>query len=239
MKQKLLIFLATALAVSHIQLAWAQYPDPFLNDDQRPNGLKWIPAPPVATSGAFYNDYYYHQWGKEQRSQVGEKALWDEGVELYEAFSEVFGLTLNRTNTPEIVLLAEKCVRDVHLANKKVKNYYQRRRPFATFNEPSLKPWEDEEEAKTFSYPSGHSSRGWMFAMVLTTVAPELTEVLMARAREYAEHRIVCGHHWKSDIDAALMLSAGIFARLVATEDYQQQLQKAREEYSRLTQKKE
>lgn len=41
--------------------AWAQYPSPYLTDDTRPNGTKWIPEPPSATSGAFANDYYYCQ----------------------------------------------------------------------------------------------------------------------------------------------------------------------------------
>jgi hypothetical protein len=73
-----------------------------------------------------------------------------------------------------------------------------------------------------------------MYALTLATVAPDCTESLMERARIYAIHRVVCGHHWKSDIDASLMLTAGIFANVVATDAYQAQLKKAREEYQRI-----
>ena len=57
----------------------------------------------------------------------------------------------------------------------------------------------------------------------------------MNRAREYALSRIICGRHWKSDIDASLMLTAGLFANVVVTEAYQAQLAKARAEYASIT----
>lgn len=219
--------------------AWAQYPDPYLTDETRPDGTKWLPPHPSTTGGEFANDFYYYQWGKAQRdSATVAQAVWDEGAELYQVFSEVLGFPLSHETTPEIVLLAEAAVTDAHAANKKVKDYYQRRRPFATFNEPSLKPEEDPEEALTFSYPSGHSSRGWMFALTLCTVAPERTEIIMARAYKYALNRVICGHHWKSDIDASLMLTAGVFANIVVTDSYQKQLAKARKEYNRITKAK-
>ena len=67
---------------------------------------------------------------------------------------------------PEIVLLCERATTDASNANRKVKNKYQRIRPFATFKDPSLTPWSDPEEETTFSYPSGHTARGFMYAMV-------------------------------------------------------------------------
>ena len=59
-----------------------------------------------------------------------------------------------------------------------------------------------------------------MYAMVLSVLDPTLTDKLMERAEEYATHRIVCGHHWKSDIDAALLLIAGIFPMVVASDEF-------------------
>ncbi len=224
-----------AMSLLFVATAWAQFPDPYLTDDTRPDGTKWIPEPPTMTGGEFGNDFYYYQWGKTQRE--GDKAaaaIFDEGAELYQAFSEAFGVPLTYDGTPEILLLAEAATSDAHAANKRVKNFYQRKRPFATFNEESILPAKDEATGREYSYPSGHSSRGWMFALVLSTVAPERTEILMARARDYALNRVVCGHHWKSDIDASLMLTAGVFANVVVTEAYQKQLAKARAEYARV-----
>lgn len=238
-KRKLTILKAMTLIAVMAMVAtttWAQNKNPsgFMTDETRPNGLYWLPAPPELTGPDFTYDFYYYQWGRTLRETSGELALHDESAPLDEVFGKVIGLVLDKTTTPEIMLLAEKAVSDVHAANFKVKNHYQRTRPFAQFKEPSLKPEEDEEEAGTFSYPSGHSSRGWMYALVLASVAPEYAEKLFARAALYAENRVICGHHWKTDTDASLMLCAGIFASIVSTDAFQEQLKKAQAEYQKL-----
>lgn len=235
---KKIFFLMAAILVGSMTDVSAQEVNtaPFLTDSLRPNGIDYIAEPPAMTSGAFYDDFYYYQWGKEQRqdADIAEKALSDEGALLRDAFSEAFGLQMTYETTPEILKLVETAINDAYLANKKVKDYYQRKRPFAQFNEPSLKPEEDETEALTFSYPSGHTSRGWMVALVLSTIAPERTAQLMVRAQEYALNRVICGHHWKSDTEASLVLIAGVFSNVVVCDGYQAQLKKAREEYKAL-----
>ena len=216
-----------------LQVAWAQFPGPFLTDETRPDGSKWLPNPPSFTGGDFANDFYFYQWGKTQREgETGEMAVWDERTPLYEVFSEAMGINMSYANTPEIIFLAESATSDAYASNKAVKKVYKRRRPFATFNEPSLIPEEDEEEAQSFCYPSSHSTNGWMFALTLITIAPERTEAIMNRARQYAMNRVICGHHWKSDIDASLMLTAGIFANVVVSDAFQAQLVKAKAEYA-------
>ena len=236
MKKYLLTAVAAILAISSV---WGQkYPDGYLTDETRPTQYDFVGEPPLLTSGAFGNDFYYYQWGREQRDylDVSEIALWDEAAELYEVFGvdSIVGCNLTRETAPEIILLCERAVTDASKANTTVKEKYQRTRPFATFKEASLKPESDDEEAKTLSYPSGHSSRGYMFALALCTVAPQYTTNIMQRAQDYALHRVICGHHWKSDIDASLLLAATMFAYVVCTDDYQAQLKKAREEYKNL-----
>ncbi len=231
--------LLTAVALCGFSAApsWAQkYAEPFLSDETRPNGLLWLSEPPDLTSGEFTYDFYYYQLGRKLREVegVGEQALSDESAPLSDVFSEALDIELSYEATPEIMNLVERATTDVHRANIVVKNHYKRVRPFAQFKEPSLKPETDEEEAATYSFPSGHSSRGWMYALVLASVVPECAEELFERAHDYADNRIVCGHHWKSDTDASLMLAAGIFATVVSTDEYRAQLVKAREEYERL-----
>ena len=77
------------------------------------------------------------------------------------------------------------------------------------------------------------------FALALCTVVPEHTSEIMLRAQYYALNRVVCGHHWKSDIDASLLLASAMFANIVCTDEYQQQLVKAREEYKRVKEEQE
>lgn len=74
----------------------------------------------------------------------------------------------------------------------------------------SITPDKDEELAREWGYPSGHSARGWMFAYVLSQIAPDRANDLALRAYAYAMNRVVFGHHLKSDIDAGQMLAAVI-----------------------------
>lgn len=233
---KKILMMAAAAMMAAIN-GWAQqYTEPYLTDETRPNGLLWLPEPPSLTSAEFTYDFYYYQQGRVLREQdaLSELALSDESAPLSDVFSEALDINLSYETTPEILQLVERATNDAHKANSVVKNHYKRVRPFAQFKEASLKPETDEEEASTYSYPSGHSSRGWMFALVLASVAPECAEQLFDRALNYANNRVVCGHHWKSDTDASLMLAAGIFATVVSTDEYRAQLVKAREEYLRL-----
>ena len=236
MKKALLTVVAAVMATSCV---WGQSrPDGYLTAETRPDQYDFIHEPPALTNGSFAYDFYYYQWGREQRDDeaLSAQALFDESAEIFEVFSQsnVLGIELTRETTPEIILLCERATTDVTTANTVVKNKYQRVRPFATFNEPSLKPWTDEEEAKTLSYPSGHSSRGYIFGLALCTVAPQHTTEIMNRAQAYALNRVICGHHWKSDTDASLLLAATISANIACTDAYQAQLKKAREEYSKI-----
>jgi acid phosphatase (class A) len=211
-----------------------QYKETFLTDDNRPQALEWLPDPPELTAAEFVYDFYFYQWGRSQRVEgISEQALSDESADLKDVFAAILGIKLSYETTPEILKLAECATNDAHLANKVVKDHYKRVRPFAQFKEPSLKPWTDPEEAETYSFPSGHSSRGWMYALTLASIAPEKATELFMRARDYAINRIICGHHWKTDIDASMMLAAGIFATVVSTKEYQEQMAKARAEYLR------
>jgi len=231
------IFL-TAVAVIVSVNCWGQFlPAGYLTDETRPKDYAFILSPPSSTSGAYANDVYYYQWGRDMRAnaELSEQALSDESASLYKVFSEeVIGISLSRRTTPEIIRLCERAASDANKANTAVKDEYQRKRPFVTFEEPSLNPGADAEKAESFSYPSGHASRGYAFALALCTVAPEYTSEIMLRAQYYALNRVVCGHHWKSDIDASLLLASAMFANVVCTDEYQQQLVKAREEYRRI-----
>ncbi|MBR1547457.1 MAG: phosphatase PAP2 family protein [Prevotella sp.] len=228
--------LLAIIAIAAVANVWGQsFPDPYLKDGL--SDYNFILPPPSLTSGEFAYDFYHYQHGREMREMenVSEQALSDESAHLYAVFNkEVIGIDLSYETTPEIIELCERAVSDAVKGNTTVKKIYQRIRPFATFNDASLKPETDEEEAKTFSYPSGHSSRGYMYALALCTVMPENTTPIMLRAENYAYNRVICGHHWKSDTDASLLLASGIFANIVCTDEYQAQLKLAREEYQKL-----
>lgn len=213
----------------------SDYKKYFLTEQECLKGMHFIPAPPAFNSVEFANDIYFYNWGKQQRETPrGQQAATDEVERLEKVYSEVIGFTISKEETPDIFWLAQMAVNDGTRANRNVKNHYKRTRPFAYFNEPSLVSQDDDKERSTFSYPSGHTIRGWMYALTLACVVPDSTDVLINRAREYGLSRVICGRHYKSDVDASLILASAVFSRLNSCEAFQEQLKKARKEYAKL-----
>ena len=211
----------------------------FLSPEELPNPARYIATPPQPGDGAFENDIYYHNWGKAQRQTPrGEQAAIDEIQSASEAFSPTIGFKINREETPEIYKLVEGARRDARTINRQAKDYFHRMRPYVYFQEPSINPSTDEEYSTSFSFPSGHSVRGWVYALTLALIVPDSTEALVSRAQEYAMNRIICGRHWKSDIDASLIEATVIMSRLMSNAAFTTQLEEARKEYARLQEKK-
>ena len=211
----------------------------FLSKEELSNAPMYIANPPQPGSGAFENDRYYYYWGKEQRlTPQGVLAAIDEIQKTSSVFSPSIGFLISSDETPEILKLAEGARKDARAANKEAKNHYKRTRPFVYFNEPSINPATDEEYKASYSFPSGHSVRGYVYAMTLALVVPDSTEALMARAQQFAMNRLICGRHWKSDIDASLVEATVVMNRLMSNAAFLEQLEKARKEYARLRNKK-
>jgi membrane-associated phospholipid phosphatase len=103
---------------------------------------------------------------------------------------------------------------------------WDRKRPFIA--DPSIKPCVDLE--KTASYPSGHATRGMVWALVLAEIFPEHRDALLARGREFGEDRSLAGLHYPSDVVAGQKLGAEIAKRLLADPDFRAKLDKAKEE---------
>lgn len=208
---------------------------PFLSNNEQPDPIRFLPNPPQPGSGPFENDTYYYHYGKQQRNTArGNQAALDEVQLMSKAFCEAVGFLIDPQLTPEIFKLAEGVHKDARAVNKNAKNHFKRTRPFVYFGEPSISPEFDEEYKGSYSYPSGHSVRGWAYALTLALVVPDSTEALIARAQEYAINRVICGRHYKSDIDASLVEATAIMSRLLSNAAFLEQLEKARREYARL-----
>ena len=84
------------------------------------------------------------------------------------------------------------------------------------------------------SYPSGHTAVGWGWGMILSTIAPERSDHLIARGRAFGESRSICNVHWTSDVQAGELMGSATTARLQADPVFQADLQAARQEVEAL-----
>jgi acid phosphatase (class A) len=80
------------------------------------------------------------------------------------------------------------------------------------------------------SYPSGHSTVGYVLAIVLAQIVPEKRAELFARAQEFALNRVVGGVHYRSDIDAGRTCGTLIAAAMFKQPSFISDLSTARSE---------
>jgi acid phosphatase (class A) len=103
---------------------------------------------------------------------------------------------------------------------KDAKAYFHRDRPYAA--EPAIKTCTPVKPGKAAnSYPSGHATRAFSMGLVLASLMPAKSQEILARASQYAERRLVCGVHYRSDIVAGQQYGTLLALRLMAKPEFQ------------------
>lgn len=147
-----------------------------------------------------------------------------------DAFSCALGIPITEGDTPDLYMLLRRTLVDLGISTDSAKKAYQRKRPFMVNGEPICTPDEEEMLRRDGSYPSGHTAIGWGWGLILSELAPERAEALIARGRAFGESRNVCNVHWRSDIVAGRMAGAAAVARLQGNADFRAAMVAARED---------
>ncbi|MBR7005148.1 MAG: phosphatase PAP2 family protein [Bacteroidales bacterium] len=232
-------FFITILAFLGSVVAWSQIKAPYFTTEEMPDLVKCLPAPPAKGSPAFQLDVQRYKWGKQQRKDPAraEMACRD-AVWTYEALldelDDHFGMAVSEENTPAIWNVLERSLRTVDQIRVAPKAWFKRIRPFEYFKEKTL-TGEDDELRGEGSYPSGHTIRSWLAAMLFSEVNPAVADYVYSRAWEYGNSRVIAGAHWQSDVDASRVAASIGFASLQTSPEFQDDMTAAREEFSRLS----
>lgn len=213
--------------------------DFYLKEDQAPDSLLLLPPPPSYNSIDFLRDKAQYDWGKSMRNtERGHQAYLDADSSkdnVTKQFSPSFGHEISIKTTPEIYKLITTMKEDAgDLATRSAKNHYNRVRPFSFFNEPTCRPEDEKTLSTNGSYPSGHTTMGFAISLVLAEINPERQNEILKRGYEIGESRVICGYHWQSDVDAAKVMAAAVVAQLHTNPAFNQQLAKAKAEFSHL-----
>jgi acid phosphatase (class A) len=232
------VILVLALAFA---FAFAKDVKPYVDIDKMPDALVYYPPPPETTSVQFAYDVAQYKWGKSMRADSARAALAvaqavESVEEMAKLFSGPFGMEISAKNTPAIMNVLERTVKTIRTG--KFKNHYMRRRPFDRFNEPTLIPEHEEKLRKNGSYPSGHTTRAWIFAMLLVEINPDAADALLKYAYEWGQSRVIAGFHWQSDVDASKVIVSAGFARIHGEPEFLADMQKAKAEFKKLKAKK-
>lgn len=137
----------------------------------------------------------------------------DDRTENVLAFAQVMGPGFDLSRLPATASLFKDLRNEDSAAAKRGKAYFERTRPWAA--DPTLKGCDHGDDTAKSSYPSGHATMAYATAGVLARLDPERARAIMARAADYSEARLVCGAHYRRDIEAGQALGTALAAKLM------------------------
>jgi acid phosphatase (class A) len=206
----------------------------YLPQEKVINSLILLPPPPAAEAKAMALDEEIY---RKTRSFKGTPrwALAAEDADLIfpkaaGAFSCAVQAPITEEGTPNLYRLMRRVLTDAGLSTQSAKNHYQRTRPFVANKETSCTPNDENYLRHNGSYPSGHSTVGWAWALVLAEIAPEQADAILTRGRAFGQSRVICGVHWMSDVIEGRIMGAGTVARLHADPVFRADLEAAKAE---------
>lgn len=206
----------------------------YLGKDRLPDSLALLPPPPAADTPAMAVDEADEKAALPEHDTPRWKLATDDN-DLYfpfaaGAFSCAAQAPITEADTPTLFRLLRRTISDAIGATKAAKDHYARKRPFLIDKAPMCAPDRMESLAKEGSYPSGHSTTGWAWALILTEIAPDRAEPILARGLTFGESRVVCNVHWQSDVDEGRILAAATVAKLHAEAEFRADLEAAKTE---------
>ena len=208
----------------------------YLAPDAIPKSLALIPPPPSEGSTPFVLD---KEISKDSFALRGS-LRWDLAAEDAElmfpmaagAFSCALNAPITEQDTPHLYMLLRRTITDAGFSTHSAKVGYKRTRPFVENKEPICTPNAEAFLKNNGSYPSGHTAAGWAWALILTEVAPDRADAILARGRAYGQSRVICNVHWQSDVIEGRFMGAAVVASLHADPLFRADLEAAKVEFA-------
>ena len=117
---------------------------------------------------------------------------------VFDMFTRTFGPAFTPGNLPRATIFFARIGDSEDETVDPIKKRFGRVRPFLADPE-HIKPL--IKSAKSPAYPSGHTTRVTMIAIILSDMLPEKRDAIWRRAAEYAESRVIGGMHYPQDLD--------------------------------------
>ena len=138
-----------------------------------------------------------------------------DSVDSIFSYSYTLGNKFSAKNLPKTKALFDKVDDDARLAIYIAKRFYGRRRPM---------------HSSGYSYPSGHSTRAFLWDALLVEVFPDDKSELETQAKTKAWNRVILGRHYPADVYAGRAFGTYLAQQLLGNPDFQQAWQAAQEE---------
>jgi len=217
-----------AVLVSALALSWSVSAQAGLLESLQFDPAHFLPPAPAQDSARTQTELaelraIAASSGAEEKAAAAKDAK-DETPDI---FNGVIGFDI--ATMPETNKLLTMVAEEEDTDSKVAKAYFHRIRPYSA--DPSLKTCEPIKPGKAAnSYPSGHATLAFSMGVVLAELLPAKSQAILARSGQYAERRLVCGVHYRSDIVAGQQFGTILALRLMENPAFRAQMEKARAE---------
>ena len=224
MRKSLVALLLFTLGSTFVVQA-ADEAKPFITS-QELDLTKYLPAPPADDSAQTKAELKELLEIQATRTPEQEKAAIADAEENVWRFADVMGPDFDAAKLPKTAALFDRIVATEDVVDEHAKKAFNRPRPYMLDEQihPLLK------KSKSGSWPSGHSTIGYLMATVLGEMVPEKRNALFTRAAGYAENRLVAGFHYRSDTVMSRTGAALIAQKMEEQPDFKTEFDAAKAE---------
>ena len=187
--------------------------------DKAPAAKDFLPPPPAPDSAEGRSELQiYHDTRALDGSARWKMAAQDAAFNMWPVFSCALDAKLAANEVPLTMRLIGRAMADVGPIIGQQKNLYNRPRPYAVTKEKTCVP--TGNLSPNGSYPSGHSTAGWTWTLVLAELVPNRTGQIIGRGRAFGESRVICGVHYPSDVVAGETIATTVMSALQSNPDF-------------------
>jgi acid phosphatase (class A) len=187
-----------------------------------------LPPPPTNDSETTRSEIVLMLKIQQERSpEEAARARADASYSVFR-FADALGNpeVFNAKSLPKTNSLFRKVTYEEGAVVQAGKRGFKRPRPFVL--EPRIEPI--VKKPTNDSYPSGHAMWSRVVGLVLADMLPEYSDKIMARADDFAGHRVVAGVHYPSDVEAGKHAGTALAAFLFASPAFQPDYAAAKQE---------
>jgi acid phosphatase (class A) len=195
----------------------------------RPDGVALLPPPPGPGSAEETADLATARAIFHGRTPADEKRAVRNSSLSFSLFAPAIGPAFEPAKLPKIDALLRKVKNEIGDIIDIPKDHWKRRRPYQLDSTLSL-----GQPEQSSSYPSGHSTRGTVYSLLLAEIFPEKRDAILAIGCDIGWDRIVIGKHFPTDVYAGRVLGKAIVRELLESPVFQHDLAEARAEAAAL-----
>jgi acid phosphatase (class A) len=199
-----------------------------------PDVIALLPAPPSADSleNQTELDTTYRVYSACPPEQLARSK--DENKLTLFHFAPAIGPWFQPGKFPKTEALFNEVELEAKIVINLGKEHWQRARPYNA--DPARFTNAVEHEGKTsYSYPSGHSTRGTVFTLLLAEIFPEKRSQLIEAGRDCGWLRVQGGVHYPNDVFAGRVLGQALAQALLKSPAFQQDLAEVKAELATAT----